>query len=43
MKLIGPEPSVAVSETGVVVSILAVRVETLDLMRRNIDQLQQDF
>ena len=35
--------SVAVSETGVIVSILAERGETLDLMRRNIDQLQQDF
>ena len=33
----------AVSETGVIVSILAERGETLDLMRRNIDQLQQDF
>ena len=35
--------SVAVSETGVILSILAERGETLDLMRRNIDQLQQDF
>ena len=35
--------SVAVSETGVIVSILAERAETLDLMRRNIDQLQRDF
>jgi flagellar hook-length control protein FliK len=35
--------SVSVSETGVIVSILAERGETLDLMRRNIDQLQQDF
>ena len=35
--------SVAVSETGVIVSIFAERGETLDLMRRNIDQLQQDF
>lgn len=35
--------SVSVSETGVIVSIFAERGETLDLMRRNIDQLQQDF
>ena len=35
--------SVSVSESGVIVSILAERGETLDLMRRNIDQLQQDF
>ena len=34
---------VAVSEAGVIVSILAERVETLDLMRRNIDQLQRNF
>ena len=35
--------SVAVSETRIIVSILAARAETLDLMRRNIDQLQRDF
>ena len=35
--------SVAVSETWTIVSILAARAETLDLMRRNIDQLQRDF
>ena len=35
--------SVAVSETGVIVSILSERTKTLDLMRRNIDQLQWDF
>jgi hypothetical protein len=35
--------SVSVSVSEVIVSILAERGETLDLMRRNIDQLQQDF
>ena len=35
--------SVAVSETRIIVSILVARAETLDLMRRNIDQLQRDF
>lgn len=32
-----------VSDTGVVVNLLAERPETLDLMRRHIDQLGQDF
>ena len=35
--------SVATSEGGVIVSVLAERPETLDLMRRHIDQLSQEF
>lgn len=35
--------SVSVTETGVTVNLLAERPETLDLLRRNIDLLGQDF
>ncbi|MEO1139469.1 MAG: flagellar hook-length control protein FliK [Pseudomonadota bacterium] len=35
--------SLSTAETGVVVSIVADRPETLDLMRRHIDQLAQEF
>ncbi len=35
--------SVTPSENGIVVNILAERPETLDLMRRHIDQLAQEF
>jgi len=35
--------TVRVSETGVVVNLLAERPETLDLLRRHIDQLGSDF
>ncbi len=35
--------SVSTSETGVVVNVLAERPETLDLLRRHVDQLSQEF
>jgi flagellar hook-length control protein FliK len=35
--------SVTTSEAGVVVNVLAERQETLDLLRRNIDQLGEEF
>ncbi|MGC1497590.1 MAG: flagellar hook-length control protein FliK [Sulfitobacter sp.] len=35
--------SVVTSETGIVVNVLAERPETLDLLRRHIDQLSQEF
>lgn len=35
--------SISASELGITVSVLAERPETLDLMRRNIDQLAREF
>ena len=35
--------SVQQAETGIIVNLTAERPETLDLMRRHIDQLEQDF
>ncbi len=35
--------SISVAEGGITVSVLAERPETLDLMRRNIDQLAREF
>ena len=35
--------SIAVAEAGITVSVLTERPETLDLMRRNIDQLASEF
>lgn len=35
--------SISAAEAGITVSVIAERPETLDLMRRNIDQLMRDF
>lgn len=35
--------NISAAETGITVSVLAERPETLDLMRRNIDQLSIEF
>lgn len=35
--------SISASEAGVTVSVIAERPETLDLMRRNIEQLSREF